>query len=76
MAIVAVDREGRLQLPRELVADWPPDRAIEAVRTEEGVLLRPLARKTWDEVFAHKVRPGTAEPRDLSEELTGDDLLF
>jgi hypothetical protein len=74
MPTTIVEPGGKVQLPSEWAADWE-GKAVEVERTPEGILLRPRRKLTWDEVFAGKpLQPGVTEPRDLPEEVSGDDL--
>ncbi len=75
MTRLTVEQDGSVRLPAEWMREFGSPAAVEAERTEEGIVLRPVRRLTWDEVFQHKVSPGTAEPKDL-EDLTNDDLLW
>ncbi len=68
----------RIQLP----ADWADalglHNQVVLVRTDEGILVRPCPRATWDDVFATKLIIGSAPPDQTADEVevTGDDFLF
>jgi hypothetical protein len=80
MNTTPIDAENRIQLQ----ADWAKalglrDR-VTLEQTENGILIRPCPRYTWDDVFATKLTIGSA-PAATNEnadalELTGDDFLF
>jgi hypothetical protein len=48
------------------------------VKTDEGILVRPHPKVTWDDVFANRLfaRPGDAATAPEVTEVSGDDLLF
>jgi hypothetical protein len=68
----------RIQLP----AAWAEALGLRGLvaleRTDNGILIRPCARLTWDEIFATKLTIGSAstDPNEDELELTGDDFLF
>jgi AbrB family looped-hinge helix DNA binding protein len=73
-----IDAENRIQLP----ADWTEALGLRGQvileRTENGILVRPSRRYTWDDIFASKLTIGSAPPATNEEELelTGDDFLL
>jgi antitoxin component of MazEF toxin-antitoxin module len=75
---IVIEPGNRIQLP----ADWAEELGLRGrvtlERTDNGILVRPSPRYTWDEVFATRlsVRPGDPAAAPRIEELTGDDLLF
>lgn len=78
MTITPIDADNRVQLP----ADWTLDLGLHGMvvleRTEEGILVRPCPRATWDEVSAAKLIIGSAPPdqREDTIDTNGDDFLF
>jgi hypothetical protein len=74
---IATIENGRLgPLPADWVEELGLGERAALVRTEEGILIRPCPRLTWDEVFANPLPMPTDPPvLDLSE-ISGDDLLF
>jgi antitoxin component of MazEF toxin-antitoxin module len=78
MTVTPIDPGNRIQLP----ADWMQALGLHDLvtleRTNEGILIRPCPRATWEEIFATKLVIGSAPPsqHEDSEELTGDDFLF
>jgi hypothetical protein len=76
--LTPIESGHRIQLP----ADWAEALGLRGLvaleRTDNGILIRPCARLSWDEIFATKLTIGSAPP-DANEdelELTGDDFLF
>jgi hypothetical protein len=76
--LTPVEPGNRIQLP----ADWAEDLGLHGVvnleRTDNGILVRPCPRFTWDDIFATKLTVRAAPP-DQNEgdvEVTGDDFLF
>ncbi len=73
-----IEPGNRIQLP----ADWADALGLHGLvtmeRTDNGILIRPCPRLTWDDVFATKLEIGSAPPEENSEdvEVTGDDFLF
>ena len=77
MIRAAIEQDGKVQIPQWLLHDWPARGLVELVPTNEGILLRPARQLTWDEVFAGEpVEPGVTEPKDLSADVSGDDLYL
>ena len=76
--VTALEPGNRVELP----ADWTEGLGLSGLvtleRTDEGILIGPCPRFTWDDIFATRltVRPGnSAIPPDVSE-ISGDDLLY
>jgi hypothetical protein len=74
----AIEPGCRIRLPAEWAEALGMQGEVVLVRTDEGILVRPHALTTWDEVFADKlrVRPGDDSVAPDVKELTGDDILF
>jgi hypothetical protein len=68
----------RIQLP----ADWAEAFGLRGLvtleRTDNGILIRPRPRCTWDDFFATRlsVRPGNPDTTPEVTDVSGDDLLF
>jgi hypothetical protein len=66
----------------ELPADWTEGLGrsglVTLERTNEGILIGPCPRFTWDDVFATRlwIRPSNSEVSPDVSEVSGDDLLF
>jgi hypothetical protein len=76
--LTPVEPGHRIQLP----ADWAEAIGLRGLvtleRTDNGILIRPCPRLTWDDVFATRlsVRPGNPATAPEITEVSGDDLLF
>ena len=76
--LTPVEPGHRIQLP----ADWVEALGLRGLvtleRTDNGILIRPCPRFTWDDIFATKLQIGSAPPDENPEdvEVTGDDFLF
>ena len=76
--LTPVESGNRIQLPADWVEALGLRDLVRLERTDSGILVRPCARLTWDDIFATKLVIGSAPP-DQSEnavEMTGDDFLF
>jgi len=75
---VPLEPGNRIQLP----ADWAQALGLAGVvvleKTAEGIVVRPIRRKTWDEIFANKLIINSAPPADNEDDLddSGDDFIF
>ena len=76
--VTALEPGNRVQLP----ADWTEGLGLSGLvkleRTDEGILIGPCPRSTWDDIFATKlsVRPGNSTVSPDISEISGDDLLY
>ena len=76
--VAALEPGCRVQLP----ADWAHELGLQGevllTKTEEGILVRPRPKYTWDDVFSTRlsVHPGDPSVEPEITEITGDDLLF
>jgi antitoxin component of MazEF toxin-antitoxin module len=74
----AIESGNRIQLP----ADWVEALGLRGLvtleRTDNGILIRPSPRFTWDDIFATRlsIQPGDAATAPTVTDLSGDDLLF
>jgi hypothetical protein len=68
----------RIQLPGDWAAALGLRGQVTLERTDDGILIRPGPRLTWDDIFATRltVRPGDAATAPEVMEVHGDDLLF
>jgi bifunctional DNA-binding transcriptional regulator/antitoxin component of YhaV-PrlF toxin-antitoxin module len=73
-----VETGNRIQLPAEWAEAFGLQGHVILERTDNGILVRPCPRFTWDVVFATRlsVRPGDPAAAPAVTEVTGDDLLF
>jgi hypothetical protein len=73
-----IEPGNRIQLP----SDWAEALGLRGLvtleRTNQGILIRPCPRLTWDDIFATELQIGSAPPEENPEdvEVTGDDFLF
>jgi hypothetical protein len=73
-----LEPDNRIQLP----ADWAEALGLRGLvtleRTDNGILIRPCPRLSWDDIFAAplSIRPGNAATAPEVTEVSGDDLLF
>ncbi len=74
--ITPVEAGHKIQLPVEWADELGLERVALLEKTEAGILVRPCAPLSWDEIFAEKL-PMLAQPSaiDLSE-VRGDDLIL
>jgi AbrB family looped-hinge helix DNA binding protein len=78
MNLTPIDSGRRIQLPAEWADALGLRDMVALERTDDGILVRPAPRATWDEIFADKLIIGSAPPDENEDdlELTGDDFLF
>jgi hypothetical protein len=75
--VTALEPGNRVELPAEWTDGLGISGLVTLERTDDGILVAPCPRFTWDDIFATRlsVRQGdSAIPPDISE-LSGDDLL-
>lgn len=76
--ITPIETGNRIQLP----ADWAEALGLRGQvtleRTDNGILVRPWPRFTWDDIFATKLTIGSAPPDQNEDtlEVTGDDFFL
>jgi hypothetical protein len=78
MNLVAIEPGNRVQLPDDWIRALGLHGVVALERTNEGILIRPGPKTTWDEISATKLIVGSA-PADgtgSDAEVTGDDFLF
>lgn len=78
MTVTPIDPSNRIQLPADWMQALGLHGQVALERTNDGILVRPVPRATWEEIFATKLVIGSApaDQREDTEELTGDDFLF
>jgi hypothetical protein len=74
----SIEPGNRIQLPAEWAEALGLRDQVDLVMTEQGILVKPRPKATWDDVFASKltVNPGDPSPPFDVTEVSGDDLLF
>jgi len=71
-----VDKQGRILIPKDIRERKGLKGEVEVVEVEEGLLIRPF-RKSWDNLFAKKVKVDWSKALTVSlEDVSVDDLLF
>ena len=75
MKTLALETDNKIKLPRDWVKELGLESGVVLERTDDGILIRPHAAQTWDEVYAEKLKMGKSSALDLSE-VSGDDLIF
>ena len=75
MKTLALETEYKIKLPLEWVKELGLESGVVIERTDDGILIRPYAAQTWDDIYAEKLKIGTPSALDLSE-VSGDDLIF
>jgi AbrB family looped-hinge helix DNA binding protein len=73
-----IEPGNRIRLPAEWAEDLGLQDQVVLVKTDEGIMVRPHPKATWDDVFANRLsaRPGNASTTPDVMEVSGDDLLF
>ena len=75
MRVLSLETDHKIKLPRDWVKELRLESGVVLERTDDGILIRPYTAQTWDEIYAEKLKMGTASASDLSE-VSGDDLIF
>ena len=75
MRIISLETGHKIQLPAEWVIEFGLEQNAVLEKIAEGILIRPSPVKTWDEIFAEKLKVGQQSDINLPE-VSGDDLLF
>ncbi len=78
MTLAPIDPSNRIQLPAEWTQALGLRDVVTLEKTESGILVRPVRRTTWDDIFATKLTIGSAQPDQNKDdlELAGDDFIF
>ena len=79
-----IEPGNRIRLPAEWTEDLGLQDQVVLVKTDEGIMVRPHPKATWDDVFANRLTARPAGPTRSGEasttldvmEVSGDDLLF
>jgi len=80
----AIEPGNRIRLPAEWADALGLQDQVVLVKTDEGILVRPQPKVTWDDIFANRLsarpggptRSGEATTAPEVTEVSGDDLLF
>ncbi|MDE0088848.1 MAG: AbrB/MazE/SpoVT family DNA-binding domain-containing protein [Candidatus Poribacteria bacterium] len=75
MKTLALETDYKIRLPFDWVKELGLESGVVIERTDDGILIRPSATQTWDDIYAQKLKIGTPSALDLSE-VSGDDLIF
>ena len=75
MKTLALETEYKIKLPLDWVKELGLESGVVIERTDDGILIRPYAAQTWDDIYAEKLKIGTPSALNLSE-VSGDDLIF
>lgn len=75
MKTLALETDYKIKLPFDWVKELGMESGVVMERTADGILIRPYAAQTWDDIYAEKLKIGASSALDLSE-VSGDDLIF
>ena len=75
MKTLPLETDYKIRLPLDWVKELGLESGIILERIDGGILIRPHTAKTWDEVYAEKIKIGTLSALDLSE-VSGDEFIF
>ncbi|MDE0316895.1 MAG: AbrB/MazE/SpoVT family DNA-binding domain-containing protein [Candidatus Poribacteria bacterium] len=75
MKTLALETDYKIKLPLDWVKELGLESGVVIERTDDGILIRPSATQTWDDIYAQKLKIGAPSALDLSE-VSGDDLIF
>ena len=75
MKTVSLETDYKIKLPLDWVKELGLESGIVIERTVDGILIRPYAPQTWDDIYAEKLKMGNPSALDLSE-VSGDALIF
>ena len=75
MKTLSLETDHKIKLPLDWVKELGLESGVVIERTDDGILIRPHAVQTWDEIYAEKLKMGNPSALDLSE-VSGDDLIF
>jgi hypothetical protein len=66
----------RIELPSEWAAEMGLDQFAALEKTKEGILVHSCSASSWDDVFAQKLRIGSAAERPEAIEVAGDSVIL
>ena len=75
MKTLSLEADYKIELPPEWVVELGLESGVMLEKTHKGILIRPYPVQTWDEIYAEKLKIGSASVLDLSE-VSSDDLIF
>ena len=75
MKTVSLETDYKIKLPLDWVKELGLESGIVIERTVDGILIRPYAAQTWDDIYAEKLKMGNPSALDLSE-VSSDALIF
>ena len=75
MKTLTLETEYKIRLPLDWVKELGLESGVVLEKRDDGILIRPYAAQTWDEIYAKKLKMGEPSALDLSE-VSGDDLIF
>ena len=75
MKTLTLETDYKIKLPLDWVKELGLESGVVLERTDDGILIRPSFAKTWDEIYAEKLKMGEPSALDLSE-VSGDDFIF
>jgi hypothetical protein len=76
--VTSLEPGNRIQIPADWAETLGMRGSVSLELTDQGILIRPGPRVTWDDIFATRLsaRPGDpATPPEIAE-ISGDDLLY
>ena len=71
----SLEADYKIELPVEWVVELGLESGVVLEKTRDGILIRPNPVQTWDEIYAKKLKIGSASVLDSSEVGDGD-LIF
>jgi hypothetical protein len=74
--LAPVQPGNRIELPSEWMAEMGLDAYAALEKTSEGILVHACSVGSWDDVFAQKLRIGSAAGTVEAVEVTGDGVLL
>ena len=75
MKTLSLETDYKIKLPLDWVKDFGLESGVVLEKTDDGILIRPYTARTWDDIYAEKLKIGNPSALDLSE-VSGDDLIF
>ncbi len=75
MKTVSLETDYKIKLPLDWVKELGLESGVVIERTVDGILIRPYAPQTWDDIYTEKLKMGNPSALDLSE-VSGDALIL